>query len=167
MADDKTHITISNLMGTFNFMSPEVINHSQNDSGENVVKFNCKADVWSLGCILYNMIYKKMPFGHIKDPFKKIQAICNPEHEIKLNDNELAGHDPTVNEVLRLCLVRDPSKRGSIEDLLEHKYLKSQSSDTPNLPKHKSMQNMLMQISSFSPRTSKAFLEGLKNIQNK
>ena len=108
------------------------------------------------------MIYKKMPFGHIKDPFRKIQAICNPEHEIKLNESELAGHDPTVNEVLRVCLVRDPSKRGSIEDLLEHKYLKSQSSDTPNnIPKHKSIDNMLKQISTFSPRSKEAFLSQL------
>ena len=44
MAEDKTHITINNMMGTFNFMSPEVIESYQSDSGENVVKFNYKAE---------------------------------------------------------------------------------------------------------------------------
>ena len=164
MAEDKTHITINNMMGTFNFMSPEVIESSQNDSGENVVKFNHKADVWSLGCILYNMIYKKMPFGHIKEPIKKIMAICNPDHQIKLNENELANHDPTVNDVLRLCLVRDPSKRGSIEDLLEHKYLRSQSTETdnPTKPKPKKVDDLMQAFSTLSPMSKVAFLNKFK-----
>merc|ERR1719414_1368472 len=110
-----------------------------------------------------------MPFGHIRDPVKKILAIINPEHEIKFDENELANHDPTVNDVLRLCLVRDPSKRGSIEDLLEHKYLKSQSIETSNSikPKHKSMERMLMEFSSLSPRSKDAFTKAFKQIQEK
>ena len=66
ISDDKTHVTKDNTMGTFNYMSPEAI-----QSGENV-KIGVKSDVWSLGCILYQMVYKKLPFGHIKEPWKKM-----------------------------------------------------------------------------------------------
>ena len=66
ISDDKTHVTKDNTMGTFNYMSPEAI-----QSGENV-KIGVKSDVWSLGCILHQMVYKKLPFGHINEPWKKI-----------------------------------------------------------------------------------------------
>ena len=165
---------MDNMMGTFNFMSPEAVQGVKRDDGEAVVKLNYKADVWSLGCSLYNMVYNKMPFGSIRIPVLKLQAICDPNHKISFNDSELAGHDPLVNDVLKLCLVRDPAKRGSIEDLLEHKYLKSTSSVTPQSqrqvnstpdkgqPKHKSMQKMLMEFSNFSPNTKEAFFKQIQ-----
>ena len=34
VAEDKTSITCDNMMGTFNFMSPEVIESKTNDSGK-------------------------------------------------------------------------------------------------------------------------------------
>ncbi len=82
---DNTHITKDNLMGTFNFMSPEAIQDQNNggsqkgsrgdqDEGKPIVKISFKSDVWSLGCILYNMVYKKMPFSDFKHPVAKLQV---------------------------------------------------------------------------------------------
>ena len=169
-----------NIMGTFNFMSPEAIQVQKTESGEHVAKINYKADVWSLGCILYNMVYNRMPFGNIKSPHLKIIAICNPNHKIEFSETELLEHDPVVIDVLKLCLVRNPSERGSIEDLLEHKYLKLQHSSRSNIvsqlksqipgtpenakPKIKSIDQMLMEFSNFSPGTKEAFC---KRIQDK
>ena len=164
-------------MGTFNFMSPEAIQNDKSESGESVVKINYKADVWSLGCILYNMVYNRMPFGDIKNPCQKMMAILDPEYQIRFSDTELSGHHPDVNEVLKLCLVRNPSERGSIKDLLEHKYLKLQHSSnissqsnlqrtrTPERtqPKHKSMEQMLKEYSNFSPGTKEAFFKQIQN----
>ena len=164
------------MMGTFNFMSPEAIQNEKSETGESVVKISYKADVWSLGCILYNMVYNRMPFGDIKAPYHKIMAICDSNHKIRFSDTELSGHDPVVNEVLKLCLVRNPSERGSIEDLLEHKYLKQlhsskisaqstlQRTRTPECgqPKHKSMEQMLKDFSNFSPNTQNAFMDRMR-----
>ena len=66
ISDDKTHVTKDITMGTLYYMSPEAI-----QSGENV-KIGVKSDIWSLGCILHQMVYKKLPFGHINEPWKKI-----------------------------------------------------------------------------------------------
>ena len=67
--DGNTHVTNVNMMGTLNFMSPEAL--LPDGSGHRI---SPKADVWSLGCILYRMVYKKCPFGHIRQPLMKMQV---------------------------------------------------------------------------------------------
>ena len=171
---------MDSFMGTFNFMSPEAIQQVQSDSGEAVVKLSYKADVWSLGCILYNIVYGRMPFGHIKNPPKKLLAICDPNHEIPLSNNDLGGHDPLVNDVLRICLVRDPSKRASIKDLLEHRYLQSISTPSTNAlrfphsgtqenceAKKNSMRQVQQAFLTFSPNSREEFCKATGiNIQH-
>ena len=80
---DHTSVVKNNLVGTINFMSPESLMgrpaSSELVNGKKVIKVNCKSDVWSLGCILYNMCYSKTPFGHIEQVYEKISAICNPK----------------------------------------------------------------------------------------
>ena len=155
---------MNNPMGTFNYMSPEACQGVRGDCGEAVVKLNYKADVWSLGCILYNMVYKTMPFGHLRHPIAKINAIIDTNHIIPFNDDELKGHDPLVNEVLRLCLVREPSIRASIEDLLVHPYLKSKGST--NTPKRgKAIDDLLETCTDLTPNSfKKAILKGMRGL---
>ena len=56
------------------------------------------------------------------------QAIINPDHKINFprDQNSLQGHDPQVVDVLQRCLVRDVKQRASIQELLNHSYLKSE-----------------------------------------
>ena len=88
-------------MGTLNYISPETLN---NTNGTSSHKIGFKSDVWSLGCILYNLVYKKLPFSHLKNTFEKMQAIINPNHSINFpkDQNSLQGHDPQVVDVLQL-----------------------------------------------------------------
>lgn len=39
--------------------------------------------MWSLGCILYSLIYKRTPFAHIKNVMMKVATITNPKNEIQ------------------------------------------------------------------------------------
>ena len=70
--DGKTQVTIENQMGTLNYISPETLNNPTQGTSSHKISF--KSDVWSLGCILYNLVYKKLPFSHLKNTFEKMQV---------------------------------------------------------------------------------------------
>ena len=116
---DKTSVMIDNQMGTFNFMSPESIQDlNPPQSGKPRIKISFKSDVWSLGCILYNLTYGKMPFGDIKHPLMKLQAIQDTKHLIPFPP--LEKEDQVLTSLIKSCLIRDPAIRPSIVQLLQH-----------------------------------------------
>ena len=167
VSDNKTHVTKNNLMGTFNFMSPESISNQTSCGSETPsVKISFKSDVWSLGCILYNLVYKKLPFAAIKNPIMKLQAIIDPEHVIDFpNDPEsLQDHDLQVVDVLKKCLQRDPLKRASIEELLEHPYIKK-SAKKNLIPGPKNLDSVLSAISCLTPNSRRVVMENLTNTK--
>eukprot|EP00057_Strongylocentrotus_purpuratus_P000822 XP_001184027.2 PREDICTED: dual specificity protein kinase Ttk [Strongylocentrotus purpuratus] len=66
------------------------------------------------------MVYGRTPFQHIVHRLLKMQAICNPDHFIDFQpiENEL------LLDVMKKCLTRDVKRRPSIEELLNHPYVK-------------------------------------------
>jgi len=144
---DKTSVMIDNQMGTFNFMSPESIQDlNPPQSGKPRIKISFKSDVWSLGCILYNLTYGKMPFGDIKHPLMKLQAIQDTKHQIPFPP--LEKEDKVLTSLIKSCLVRDPAIRPSIVQLLQHQYVTGAEESLPEVqqPKKQSNANPLDQL---------------------
>ncbi|EUC54294.1 Serine/Threonine-kinase TTK/MPS1 [Rhizoctonia solani AG-3 Rhs1AP] len=155
IANDTTNIQREHQVGTLNYMSPESIEETQTANGRRL-KLGRASDVWSLGCILYQMIYGRPPFYSITGAVPKLRAISDPNHIIDYPADSIPTTPATdkegprqivdwatpvpldVIDTLRGCLTRDPKQRKTIPELLDDPWLRSWTHTTappPEMPK--------------------------------
>ena len=108
--EDTTNIYRENHIGTLNYMSPEAILDTGSGTDGPRMKIGRASDVWSLGCILYEMVYGKTPFYKLHF-IQKLQAIVNPKHKINFPEEDEAE---AAIDAMKLCLRRNPEERPPI-----------------------------------------------------
>ncbi|KAK3670580.1 hypothetical protein LTR78_009548 [Recurvomyces mirabilis] len=134
--DNTCNVHRESHVGTPNYMSPESITDtnapqpgmSRDEKGRPLnqkkdMRIGKASDVWSLGCILYQMTYGRPPFAHIPNQISRIMAITNPAHVIEFPSTGVGNSfiPPPLRGLLRRCLNRDPEKRPLIKEMLDDK----------------------------------------------
>lgn len=81
-------------------------------------KLTKKVDVWGFGVVVYQMKYGRKPFSNFCKT--TMMAVLDPNVRLQHDINA----EPALTELLEMCTQREVEKRASIDDLLNHRYLK-------------------------------------------
>jgi serine/threonine protein kinase len=102
--------TTNDCLGTIYFTSPEVLKQD---------KYNNKVDVWSLGIILFFLVYGRVPFDDSSNNVEEIMMkICN--ENVKLSDKKISDK---LKRLILGCLEKDYNKRFHINDCIKHEWM--------------------------------------------
>mmetsp|Transcript_2388 Transcript_2388/g.7141 ORF Transcript_2388/g.7141 Transcript_2388/m.7141 type:complete len:507 (-) Transcript_2388:218-1738(-) len=104
--------------GTPTYIAPEVIKKEYNE----------KADIWSIGVILYIMLSGKMPF-YGKNDLLCLKSTLRGQYNFK--DPNWRTVSQEAKNVVKLMLTYNPARRPSAKELLELPWVKGQASTTP------------------------------------
>ncbi len=114
--------------GTFYYKAPEVLFESG---------YNTPADIWSMGVIMYAVLYGTLPFrSHNRDPrakVREVERLIAKGFDPKLKEGEGPWFDSRNNvseharNLIAQLLQKDPEKRPTAEEVLQHAWFNSPS----------------------------------------
>jgi len=99
------------LCGSPLYMAPEILRYE---------KYDAKADLWSVGTVLYEMVTGKPPF-RASNHVELLRRIEKGEDRIKFPDEVLVSD--AMKKLIRSLLKRDPKERSSFPDFFSNEVI--------------------------------------------
>lgn len=119
LAKNKTGLSkINTVCGSPLYMAPEMFKNKGYDDS---------IDIWSIGIIMYEMIYGNNPLSKIKDYQELEYFMTNNSKFIDIPPNKHMSNE--CIDLLKTLLVKDSCKRITLKELYTHKWL----FDNPNV----------------------------------
>lgn len=112
LAKSKSIKRSDTICGSPLYMAPELLNNN---------KIKEKSDIWSIGIILYEMIYGKNPFQSCRD-FQELIVAVNSEEKLFNNNKNIISKE--CEDLLRKLLTEEKD-RLNIIDIINHPWLKN------------------------------------------
>ncbi|CAI4228497.1 unnamed protein product [Auanema sp. JU1783] len=108
---------IMKFVGTPSFMAPEVVTYGGRDEKEELIGYGRAVDVWSVGCVLLNMITSEVPWkGYDSFQLRYALGMGNlPNMKKVVNEKE--------KDFLSKCLVSNPALRKKAAELLKEDFV--------------------------------------------
>lgn len=104
------HEILSCLKGTIPWMAPEVINTN---------KYSKKSDIWSLGCVILEMVTGDIPWYQKESNYIQIMLkISNQNEKIQITNHI----DDDLKIIIKDCLERNPIDRPKISALRRYSF---------------------------------------------
>lgn len=100
------------LCGSPLYMAPEILRYE---------KYDAKADLWSVGTVLYEMVVGKPPF-RASNHVELLRKIERGEDRIKFPEENPASDD--IKQLIRALLKRNPVERMTFPDFFENNVVK-------------------------------------------
>lgn len=104
------------MTGTPMYMSPEVIR----GDGPATSRFSGAADIWSLGCVILEMATGRRPWSTLDNEWAIMYNIAQGNPPQLPTDDQLSE---TGIDFLKKCFERDPAKRSTAAELLQHPWI--------------------------------------------
>ncbi|KAG8444472.1 hypothetical protein GDO86_009591 [Hymenochirus boettgeri] len=104
---------VNSTLGTAAYMAPEVITRAKGEGHGRA------ADIWSLGCVLIEMVTGKRPWHEYEHNFQIMYKV-GMGHKPPIPDRL----SPEGKDFLSHCLESDPKKRWTASQLLDHAFVK-------------------------------------------
>ncbi|XBW34541.1 hypothetical protein QEN19_000099 [Hanseniaspora menglaensis] len=142
--ENTVNIYRNKQFGTPSYMAPEALvrlnNNDTNYTGSNFVfdynavdnaevfwKVGKPSDIWSLGCILHQMVYGETPYGRYEG-HKRLKAIMDPRTTVKTPTADKKGNlvPKSIILLINRCLEKTSKNRPLINEILyEDEFLNS------------------------------------------
>lgn len=104
---------VNSTLGTAAYMAPEVITRAKGEGHGRA------ADIWSLGCVVIEMVTGKRPWHEYEHNFQIMYKV-GMGHKPPIPDKV----SPEGKDFLCHCLESDPKMRWTASQLLDHPFVK-------------------------------------------